>query len=85
MRLLPLTSLLAACTLPVDPRPACGEYLDCVRALDEAEGVTTDVARYLDDGACWEGDEIADLCERSCVNGLAFLRARAEGLPEACR
>lgn len=76
---------LAGCTLPVAPRPACGAYVDCVRALDASEGVATDVERYLPEGACWGGDELADLCERSCENGLTWLRTHAADLPAACR
>lgn len=85
-RLIGLTLCLSAagCNGPVEQRIACAEYVSCIEARDGLRGSTTNVRRFETDGGCWGSPEGADLCETACVNGLAFLREREQGLPEEC-
>ena len=84
--LLAITLCLFAsgCSGPVEQRTACAEYVSCIAARDGLRGSTTNVHRFEADGDCWGSPEGADLCETSCVNGLAFLRDREQNLPEEC-
>ena len=57
----------------------------CQQAIDAQLGQETDLLRFEADGECWGGIEAgAQLCDRSCVKGLEFLRERQPDLPEAC-
>jgi len=76
---------LFACTFPVEPRASCAAYVTCVEARDARDGTSTDVVRFTPEGDCWTTARGADLCDRSCVSGLTFLRERDASLPEACR
>ncbi|MEQ1506582.1 MAG: hypothetical protein ABMB14_30415 [Myxococcota bacterium] len=69
-----------SCSLPVDPRPSCARYVACVEARDARDGSTTDVDRFAPDGACWGGEAGADLCDRACTAGLAWLADREPDL-----
>jgi hypothetical protein len=77
-------SLLAGCGSGVPQRAACGDFVACVQARDMERGTTTNLTRFEPDGACWGGDEGADLCETACINGLEFLASSYVDLPEVC-
>lgn len=68
----------------VTQTPACASFVACVGARDAARGATTDVVRFEPAGECWGTPAGADLCDRACVNGLAWLRESEPDLPEAC-
>ena len=75
--------LLLACA-EVAQTPACASFVACVAARDAEQGATTDVLRFEPSGACWGSPAGADLCDRSCENGLAWLRDTEPNPPEAC-
>lgn len=65
---------------------ACRVYVDCIQALDLVQGRSTDLARFEAEGACWGGTtEGRDACDRACDQGLTWLQAHQEPLPEDCR
>ena len=76
--------VLLSCSFPVDQRPSCARYVECLQARDERDGASTDVVRFEVDGACWSNSEAADLCDRACINGLAYLAEREPDLAGAC-
>jgi hypothetical protein len=76
--------LLASCTIPVPQRPACARYVTCLEARDARDGTETDVVRFEPDGDCWNVRAGADLCDRACTAGLAWLADREPDLAAAC-
>lgn len=68
----------------VTQTPACSSFVACVGARDEASGATTDVVRFEPNGDCWGTPAGADLCDRACENGLAWLRETEPNLPAEC-
>ena len=60
---------LGACAR-VDQSESCRRYVACVRAADARDGVTTDAVRFEPEGACWDNETIAELCDRACVRAL---------------
>ena len=87
MRLLILMCLSSTIIGCADPKQSseCAQYVSCVRAMDESEGVTTNAARFEPEGACWGGPEGAALCTRACSGGLDYIKAAYADLPEACQ
>lgn len=75
--------LLFACA-DVSQSPACATYVSCVEARDAARGSSTDLLRFQPDGECWGTPAGADLCDRACTNGLAWLQESETDLPEVC-
>jgi len=75
---------MPGCRSPVDQSAACADYVACIQARDAEQGVSTNLDRYLAGGDCWGNAEIGDLCDRSCENGLDWLRSAEATLPEAC-
>lgn len=73
------------CSSHVQQSEDCQALVACARAKDRIAGMTTDVSRYEAEGACWENEEIAELCERSCTRGMAFIRSREPSAPSECR
>lgn len=64
---------------------ACGRYVACVSALDEAAGLVTDTARFAPEGSCWGFSQAGfDLCDRACTAGLAFIQERYDEVPGEC-
>jgi hypothetical protein len=80
-----LLATLLSCTLPVDQRPSCARYVECLAARDDRDGTSTDVKRFLPDGDCWGNATGADLCDRACTAGLDWLAEREPDLAPACR
>lgn len=78
-----LLLLVLACA-EVSQTDACARYVACIQAKDTDAGTTTDVVRFQPEGECWGTPAGADLCDRSCVNGLAFERTRAADAPAEC-
>jgi hypothetical protein len=78
-----LLLLLLGCA-EVSQTPTCEEYVACLGARDEARGTTTDMLRFEAQGDCWGSPAGADLCDRACTNGLAWLQESETDLPEAC-
>lgn len=75
--------MLVFCTLgcgPVEQTGSCRSFVACVEELDVARGTSTDAERYLPDGACWGGEKIAELCDRSCIKGLTLLGTQQPSL-----
>lgn len=84
LRLLWAAALLSACADTAQTQ-ACQDYVACQQAIDAQLSQETDLLRFEADGECWGGIEAgAQLCDRSCVKGLEFLRERQPDLPEAC-
>ena len=79
-----LLMLLFACAPEVVQTPACDRFVACQSARDAASGTPTDVARFAADGDCWGTPAGQELCDRACVNGLAFLRESYPNLPTEC-
>lgn len=75
--------VLLACTEVVQT-PACAAFVACVGARDAARASSSDVVRFEPGGECWGTPAGADLCDRACENGLAWLRESEPDLPEAC-
>lgn len=72
------------CSSHVQQSEDCQALVACARAKDRSAGTTTDVSRYEAEGACWENEGIAELCERSCTRGMAFIRSREPSAPSEC-
>jgi|GEM_PF-1311929 len=68
----------------VSQSEACKKYVACLSARDAKLGVSTDVKRFENGGACWGGPEGADLCTRACSSGLSWLQKSYTSLPSAC-
>lgn len=84
LRLFWVAALLSACADTAQTQ-ACQDYVACQQAIDAQLGQETDLLRFEAAGECWGGIEAgAQLCDRSCVKGLEFLRARQPDLPEEC-
>jgi hypothetical protein len=62
---------------------SCRLYTACVAARDAARGTTTNVDRFLVDGACWGSDVGAAACDGACTRGLDVLRSFADA-PDEC-
>lgn len=71
---------LLACSPEAAQTEACARFVSCVHARDPA----VDTLRFEAAGDCWGSPAGADLCDRACVNGLAFLRSAEPTLPDAC-
>lgn len=84
MRTALLFTFLAGCSQPQPQSEACAAYIDCIAAVDAARGTNTDVVRYTEDGDCWGSPPGAELCDESCVEGLAWMQARWADLPQEC-
>jgi hypothetical protein len=76
--------LFVACTGAQPPSDSCRIYTACVAARDAVRDTTTNVDRFLVDGACWGTEEGAAACDGACARGLEVLRAFADA-PEECR
>lgn len=76
--------LVGACGAPIEPTPDCDAFVACTTARDVQLGITTDVVRFQPGGACWGNPEIADLCDRGCRSGMAWLRDAGTDLPSEC-
>lgn len=72
--------LLFACASEVTQTEACAQFVSCAQARDP----DVDTLRFEAAGDCWGSAAGADLCDRACVNGLAFLRDTEPTLPDAC-
>jgi len=83
MRFFGLLLLLVGCA-DVEPTDACIEYVSCIQAQDEVNGLQTDLVRFEAGGACWTNPDIAALCDRGCVNGMDWLQEAGENLPQEC-
>jgi hypothetical protein len=83
--LLSVTVLAAGACAQPEQSSECAQYIECIRAIDEREGVTTDAKRFDPSGACWGGPEGADLCTRACLGGIAYLQKAYTDLPEVCQ
>jgi hypothetical protein len=57
----------------IEPGRFCNAYVDCVRGFDTERGTTTNVDRFVDGGACWDGQKGADVCEMACKRGIPVL------------
>lgn len=77
--------MLWGCDGPVEQSASCAAYVSCVEARDLALGQSTNLDRFLPGGACWGGAEGGALCDRACTNGLDWLQANEDDLPEACQ
>lgn len=62
---------------------SCRAYVACVAARDDARGTSTNVDRFLVDGACWGTAEGAAACDGACNRGLEVLRSFADA-PKEC-
>jgi hypothetical protein len=69
---------------PVSQSVECTRYVACIRALDAAQGLTTNLVRFEADGACWGNGEISQLCTTGCSRALERMRDRTAGLPQEC-
>jgi hypothetical protein len=69
---------------PVEMTPDCQAWVACTEARNEARGITSNLDRYQEGGACWANAEIGHLCATSCTRGLEYLRDRFTDLPEVC-
>jgi hypothetical protein len=79
-----VASAAIACGVTRAPAPSCVDYVACVQARDAARGATTDVERFLPDGACWtSAQEAADACAEACARGLDVLRSLVDA-PAEC-
>ena len=72
------------CGEGVEQAPSCARYTACIRALDEARGIETDLDRFDPGGPCWNSEEGALVCERACTAGLAFEARRSPDPPAEC-
>lgn len=75
---------LLACGFPVEQRPSCAQYVTCLSARDARDGTDTDTVRFRPEGDCWGNGTGADLCDRACTQGLAYLADREPDLGAAC-
>jgi hypothetical protein len=69
---------------PVEVTSDCKAWVACTEARNEARGITSNLDRYQEGGACWSNAEIGHLCATSCTHGLEYLRERFTNLPEVC-
>ena len=76
--------LMAVGCAQVEQSQSCATYVACIQAQDEVKGIETDLVRFQPDEACWINPDIADLCDRGCVNGLAWMQETMSDLPEEC-
>ena len=75
----------AACGGSHPQSPSCGAFVACVAARDADRGVTTNVDRFLEDGACWTASEEGAIsCATACSRGLVAIAAIADA-PAVCR
>jgi hypothetical protein len=74
---------LVACSGGQPQSDACHAFAACVAARDAARRTTTNVDRFLVDGACWGTAEGAAACDGACIRGLAVLRSFPDA-PEEC-
>ena len=79
-----LALVLAACGGRVGQSAECATYVSCVRATDAPEQRTTNLERFLADGACWVHADTGELCETGCRRGLEWMRAHLAALPREC-
>jgi hypothetical protein len=78
------TLFFVGCSGAPPPQSAsCQAYAACVAARDAARGTTTNVDRFLADGACWGTAEGAAACDGACTRGLVVLRSFADA-PSEC-
>ena len=71
--------------LPVDQSPQCAAYVGCIEAIDRAADQTTNLDRYVVDGACWDNPELGRGCTTSCARALERLQTREPSLPAECQ
>lgn len=83
-RLAGLVCALFACGGRVAQSVECKTYVACVRALDLAQGRTTNMNRFLPDGVCWGNAPTGELCETGCRRGVEWLRAHETVVPKEC-
>jgi hypothetical protein len=75
----------AACGGNHPQSPSCAAFVACVAARDAERGVTTNVDRFLEDGACWSAaEEGATACATACARGLVAIATVADA-PAVCR
>lgn len=66
------STLLVACGR-AEQGPECEAFVECVTAVDVLRSTTTNVDRFLPDGACWGGTKGAEVCESACRRGVVLL------------
>ncbi len=76
--------MLAGCGGRVAQATDCAAYVQCVRAVDAQLQRSTNLDRFLADGACWVNAETGELCETGCRRGLEWTRSHQSALPQEC-
>jgi hypothetical protein len=76
---------VVGCTDAQPPSDSCRAFAACVAARDTARGTSTNVDRFLADGACWGTAEGASSCDGACTRGLEVLRSFPDALAECAR
>ena len=66
------STLLVACGR-AEQGPECKAFVECVAAVDVLRSTTTNVDRFVPDGACWGGAKGAAVCESACRRGVVLL------------
>jgi hypothetical protein len=74
---------VVGCTDAQPQSDSCRVYAACIAARDDARGTSTNVDRFLVDGACWGTAVGAAACDGACTRGLEVLRSLADA-PEEC-
>lgn len=73
-----------SCGSKLSPSDSCNNYVQCIKARDNLLNTSTNLKRFENDGACWDGQAGSDLCDRACKGGLEYLRTLSD-LPKECK
>lgn len=60
--------------------PECKAFVACVAELDGIRSTQTNVDRFLPDGACWNVEKGAAVCESACRRGMSLLHEQEPSL-----
>ncbi|MEC7240375.1 MAG: hypothetical protein VXW32_04000 [Myxococcota bacterium] len=90
-----LVLFLFACDKSVEQSAACEQWVSCIDARDQLNGVSTNMVRFLPiktdadgeiiEGQCWGNPEISDLCDKGCIAGLEKMGELYDDLPQECQ
>lgn len=72
--------LLTCAACGAEQGPECKAFVACVEEFDTLRNTDTNVDRFLPDGACWNGDKGAAVCELACRRGVILLHQQENRL-----